>query len=962
MFKKLSKKQSPLNKISALVLSTALVVSILPSPILGLNVGSSPVIAAGAEIAAAADYAVKDLSLTPGANETQLNFAWYSSGGQPTASIVQMAEKVDMTGVVFPVDKSTEFTGSSTQAVTVTSVVYYSNKVTATGLEPTTEYVYRYGDGDDNNWSDVSDYTTGDPSNYTFMFVGDPQIGTGGNGGIAQDGDSWARTLDIATTNFPQIDYLMSAGDQIDATGYTGGMPNNDLPVTKGSNAPAIEYDSFFAPEKLKNLPLAPAVGNHDTEANYDFHFNVPNVSILGAQRDTKFTNPATGNSTVYGGDYWYTYGDALYMVLNTNNVTDKLDHDEFLKQATEANPNAKWRIATFHHDIYGAGDAHSQSSSSTDSREIRNWLAPILDKYDIDLVFTGHDHSYARSFPMYDGKVQSGYSLKDAQGNDVNPTGTSFFTGNSATGSKYYGLVAGLEYTAKTEQRNLPSFVIVNVTENTITYSAYEIETTGTVTPVDSYTLVKKPEDVKVYAKEDKLQSDASSVDFYYAVKDANAVKNLGTAFTYDVTNLDFVSADLVDLNSDNFNVDTSTPGTLNITADLNTPLHSAEYGEYQDVMKLTFNLKPGITVADLNLADSVLTPINNKREMVSNVEGNMASVEIEGSHETPGTPTLEEVAALTSIQAPAKDAKSLTLPTVPTGFTIKIKTSSNLAVIGLNGVITPPATNTTVNLVLTVTKDSDNTSADTIMIPVSVPAKSVTVPTPDQTPGSPSTPGTPGTSGTPTPTPAPTPAPTPVPTPVPTLAPTTPSNGNGGSSTTQFKDIPAGHWAATPISSLVAQGILKGTTDGKFEPNRTVNRAEFVTMLVRVLNLTDKGATTFKDVKSTDWYAEAIAIAVKAGIVSSSAGSFNPKSDISREEMVTMLMRAYETTHGKASTSGSITFKDQSQVSSWAATSVKQASALGLINGNAQGAFQPKGNSTRAEAAQVVYNLLQK
>nr|WP_243865264.1 fibronectin type III domain-containing protein [Paenibacillus lupini] len=88
--------------------------------------------------------------------------------------------------------------------------------------------------------------------------------------------------------------------------------------------------------------------------------------------------------------------------------------------------------------------------------------------------------------------------------------------------------------------------------------------------------------------------------------------------------------------------------------------------------------------------------------------------------------SPEAQEIAdGITSIEAPAKDATTLKLPEVPAGYTIAIQ-SSDSAVIGTDGVITPPAAATTVQLVLRVTRTSDHTVADTAAITVIIPAAS--------------------------------------------------------------------------------------------------------------------------------------------------------------------------------------------------------------------------------------------
>ena len=90
------------------------------------------------------------------------------------------------------------------------------------------------------------------------------------------------------------------------------------------------------------------------------------------------------------------------------------------------------------------------------------------------------------------------------------------------------------------------------------------------------------------------------------------------------------------------------------------------------------------------------------------------------------------EIAAAIRSLKAPAAGATSLTMPTVPDGFTIGIKTSSNQDVVATDGTITPPEKATKVTLVFTVTKTSDGTTADTKSISVTVPKKKTTVGTP--------------------------------------------------------------------------------------------------------------------------------------------------------------------------------------------------------------------------------------
>jgi predicted phosphodiesterase len=151
------------------------------------------------------------------------------------------------------------------------------------------------------------------------------------------------------------------------------------------------QYADYFSPGRLKQIPFATAVGNHDASELYRYHFHVPNESSFGR--------------TSAGGDYWFAYGDALFMVLNTNKkdgegkaaVRNVGEHIAFMKETLEKNQKAKWKFVVFHHSIYSAAN-HSQDR---DIIRLRRDLVPALDALGIDVVFMGHDHSYVRTFPM---------------------------------------------------------------------------------------------------------------------------------------------------------------------------------------------------------------------------------------------------------------------------------------------------------------------------------------------------------------------------------------------------------------------------------------------------------------------------------------------------------------------------------------------------------------------------------
>lgn len=109
------------------------------------------------------------------------------------------------------------------------------------------------------------------------------------------------------------------------------------------------------------------------------------------------------------------------------------------------------------------------------------------------------------------------------------------------------------------------------------------------------------------------------------------------------------------------------------------------------------------------------------------------------------------------------------------------------------------------------------------------------------------------------------------------------------------KFSDM-VGHWAQNAVTQLANKMIIKGY-NGKFNPNGSVTRAEFVSMLVSGLGLKATGteALTYTDVKATDWYAGSLATASAYGLIEK-GGAFKPNQKITREEMMVMLDRAYD------------------------------------------------------------------
>ena len=498
------------------------------------------------------------LSITPGKNATELNFAWYSEK-EETLPKVKISKSTDMSN-------SIEFDGTQSRAVTnkETKIEYVSNKVTVTGLEEDTTYYYSYGTNE--NWSSPVVINTQSIDSFSFFLVGDPQIGsslkntpTGETEAIGQDrsvrNDSfnWNNTIKKALSLVPNASFMISAGDQISIRDKKA---NNEQALAYTENE--IEYAGYLSPEPLKSLPVATTLGNHDAvSGNYSYHFNNPNTSTLG--------------STVGGGNYYYTYGNTLFIMLNTNN-TNAEEHKQFIEQAVAESGDVTWKVVTLHQDIYGSGE----HSNEPEIAELRYKLVPIFEENDIDVVLTGHDHTYARSKILkggvkeestfltddeyeefFDIEFESDYtelvedekylsyleSIEDKNAietdlsirgeNISNPEGILYITANSASGSKYYNNVPRQQaYIANRWQEDVPTFSTINVDNVSLSISTYRTdnmekidETVTIIKSVEYGNLVDKIEETEAKSAEKEIYTSSTWTVFEATLSNAQKI-----------------------------------------------------------------------------------------------------------------------------------------------------------------------------------------------------------------------------------------------------------------------------------------------------------------------------------------------------------------------------------------------------------------------------------------------------
>ncbi|HIS15032.1 MAG TPA: S-layer homology domain-containing protein [Candidatus Scatomorpha merdavium] len=157
-------------------------------------------------------------------------------------------------------------------------------------------------------------------------------------------------------------------------------------------------------------------------------------------------------------------------------------------------------------------------------------------------------------------------------------------------------------------------------------------------------------------------------------------------------------------------------------------------------------------------------------------------------------------------------------------------------------------------------------------------------------------------------------------------------------------FTDVPKTAWYYDAVKTAYEAGIVNGVTDTLFEPDGTLTRAMFWTILARVDGVDTAGGAT--------WYSRAQQWAIENGV---SDGS-DPMGALTREQLVTMLWRL----NGEPVVDYLITAPDASQISSWALEAMRWAASIGLIEGDETGALNPTATTTRAQAATFMVRYL--
>ncbi len=160
--------------------------------------------------------------------------------------------------------------------------------------------------------------------------------------------------------------------------------------------------------------------------------------------------------------------------------------------------------------------------------------------------------------------------------------------------------------------------------------------------------------------------------------------------------------------------------------------------------------------------------------------------------------------------------------------------------------------------------------------------------------------------------------------------------------------------HWAKDYIKELVLMNVVAGYEDMNFRPDNAITRAEFITLVVRLLGLSETHAD-YADVSENDWYSGAIGAASKAGLIMGDGENFYPTATITRQDAAVIMYRAMALTEGDNEA-----FSDTDSISEYAKAPVSKLAELGIINGYEDNSFRPLNSITRAETAKILVNSM--
>jgi 3',5'-cyclic AMP phosphodiesterase CpdA len=231
-------------------------------------------------------------------------------------------------------------------------------------------------------------------------------------------------------------------------------------------------------------IPQVAVPGNHEYDRD-EFDADNPDQRQLSRRWAQRFEYPENGPEGTSENVYSIDVQGIRIIGLDTNIGDDQLSaHTQWLEEQLKNNPN-RWTIVTHHHPVYS-------TSRGRDNPELREYWQPLYEKYGVDLVLQGHDHSYGRSAPLRAHLENVATGLRVASEGD----GPVYVV--SVSGPKMYDLKAYPEGQKPFVKHlaNEQLYQVIDITHDEITYIAKTPD--GHVR--DRFRISKDPAGAKVF------------------------------------------------------------------------------------------------------------------------------------------------------------------------------------------------------------------------------------------------------------------------------------------------------------------------------------------------------------------------------------------------------------------------------------------------------------------------------
>jgi acid phosphatase type 7 len=320
-------------------------------------------------------------------------------------------------------EKKTRTFSAITQKTSIDGVDANYHSVNFKNLQPNTLFSYRVGTED--NWSEWINFKTAsnEESPFTFIYLGDAQN---------QLKSLWSRVVRKAYSHNPEASFILYSGDLVNKT-----------------HSDREWHEWFYGASFIHAMkPVLATPGNHEYDKNEN------GDQILDEHWDPTFSFPYNGPEGMKQSVYYTDYQGVRFISLNSQLINyvekDRLAQAEWLENILSNNPN-RWTIIFFHHPIYS-------SKEGRDNPEFRDLFKPLFDKYKVDLVLQGHDHTYGRGMNI--------------PSKNENPFHTMYVV--SVSGPKMYNLTT--DRWMDRAGSNTQFYQIITIEENLLNFEAYMV------------------------------------------------------------------------------------------------------------------------------------------------------------------------------------------------------------------------------------------------------------------------------------------------------------------------------------------------------------------------------------------------------------------------------------------------------------------------------------------------------